>query len=485
MNGNWKKTYQPIEINNLNLDLSNPRTKTGSKQKLDDVVEELLDENIVDLVESIAIKGYAAVSVSMVVCENGKNVVIDGNRRLLAVKILNEPDKFKRFVPSVISNSDFERIKQLSKIKKEEILNLTAVVYPSRKDAEEEMSILHLDGEAVKKWKPLRQYRYFQDRLLKQKSTLFDLSESLGIKSERIKKGLTTIQLFNYAKDNIDLGNLNERVYNDKDFRTDKFQKTVINEEGERFLGYVFHQEKCILVINNEETFQKKLKKVLLEIYKDDSIFFASAQYPTVNRSKFFKTLDPSFLNSQEYSYEQKKLQGGLQSGQSSFLEPPLSIVQKTERSDRKPFGLFTSSVVPFKLKNSSLRLLYDELKNIDVKSFPNATHDLLRTFLECSLAEYLEQIGEYTNVKKSDQHRPKLSEMLTHVISSKIIKNEDVLDNLKDIKTNWNESYSLERMNKINHNKDYASNESDVRTAWSKLESFFKVILNPKIIKK
>ncbi len=74
---------------------------------------------------------------------------------------------------------------------------------------------------------------------------------------------------------------------------------------------------------------------------------------------------------------------------------------------------------------------------------------------------------------------------MITHFIDKEIIDDVHIIDNLKDIKSNWDKSYSLERMNKVNHNKDYASSESDVRVTWSKLESFFKIILGTKHKKK
>jgi len=473
METSWKNTYQQIEVEKLDLDLNNPRTNTGGHQKIYEVIKELLDENIIELIESISLKGYAAVSVAMVIKENNKNVVIDGNRRLLAVKVLNNPNIIKKFVPINISNFDFEKIKQLSNSKKEEVRDLTAIIYPSRKDAEHEMSILHLDGEAVKKWKPLRQYRYFQNRAVKEKDTLFDLSESLGINIDRIRKGLITIQLYNFAKEKINLGKLHEKVFNDKDFKTDKFQKTVVNEEGERFLGYSFDQEKCTLIIENTIKFTEHLKKVLLELYNEKSPYFLSAQYPTKNRAEFFKTIEPQFLTVKE----NKKTK--------QVLNDKNDEKEAQERSDQKPKGLFRASNVPYKLKSSTLRILYDELKDIEVKRFSNATHDLLRSFLECSLAEYLTQIEEYKKVQKSNEHNPKLGEMLTHVINKNIIDDQDIIDILKDIKADWDKPYSIERMNKVNHNKNYASSESDVRVTWGKLEPFFKIILNPKKKKK
>lgn len=112
---------------------------------------------------------------------------------------------------------------------------------------------------------------------------------------------------------------------------------------------------------------------------------------------------------------------------------------------------------------------------------FPNAAHDLLRSFLECSLVEYLSASGEYAKIKKSQDHTPKLSELLAHVINNRLVDDDHVIDNLNQIKSNWDKAYSLQRMNHVNHNKNYSSSPSDVRATWGMLEDLFRVILVPK----
>ncbi|MFA5770849.1 MAG: hypothetical protein WC894_05150, partial [Patescibacteria group bacterium] len=121
------------------------------------------------------------------------------------------------------------------------------------------------------------------------------------------------------------------------------------------------------------------------------------------------------------------------------------------------------------------------ELKDISVYNFPNATHDLLRSFLECSLIEFLSEIDVLNKIKKNEKHKPTLGEMLAYIINNKVIADQDVLENLNSIKQDWDKPYSLQRMNMVNHNKNYASVESDVRITWEKIEPLFRMILNPK----
>jgi|GEM_PF-1681469 len=485
----WKKNHVQIHIDNLNLDLKNPRTDTGQKNITESqVIKELLGENVLDLSKDIAENGYLAVSTLMVIKEEGKKIVIDGNRRLLATKVLHDPNIIKNHV----SSGRFRNIEKISKTKIEDVSTLTAIVYPKRKNAEHEMAILHLTGIAIQQWKPLRQYRYFQKRLNDDDLSIEGLSDLIKIPKNTIKKGIKTYQLHEIAKRILpEIKNIeNESIYDDRNFKTDKFQRAVLNEEGERFLGYSFSDEKQKISIENEDIFKDRLEKVLVELYNPDSKFFASAQFPVESRILFFKTIQPNFLGTKAYKESIKQLKDTEDFGQKQLFEidenkkHDLGQADDTillERSDKKPTGLFIASNVPYKLKNSSIGRLHNELKNISVENFPNATHDLLRSFLECSLAEYLTQIGEYPKIKKNDAHNPRLGEMLNHVIKNRIIDDQHILDNLVNIKSDWSEPYSLERMNKVNHNKDYASSESDVRVTWCKLESFFKIILNPK----
>jgi hypothetical protein len=492
MANNWKKDYQQINIDSLELDLKNPRTDTGNKLNYDQLIDELLDENIVELAESISAKGYAAAVILMVVQEDGKNIVIDGNRRTLTVKALHNPDILKKFVPSSLEETDFKKLIELSKTKKEDVSSLTAVIYPSREIAEKEMSILHLDGEVVQRWKPLRQYRYFQKQLTSKKISPVELSESLGINLDRIKKGLITIQLYSLAKDKIDLGTeLNSKVFNDKNFKTDKFQKTVVNEEGERFLGYSFSDTDNKIIISDSELFFERMKQTLLELYDLTSPYFASAQYPTQNRLDFFKKIEPEFMGSKEYKSSAKEAQSQQNNGQSELF-PSLNKKSDNgaedtaqERSKRKPTGLFFPSDVPYKLDNRSLQKVYNELRDISVVDFPNAAHDLLRSFLECSLVAFLKKIEKYEDALKVEKKNPKnltLENMLDYVAKDKI----SPIVNLSVRKIAWqlisdnNKEYSVERMNMVNHNEDWFSEESDIRIAWEKMEPLFKIILNP-----
>jgi len=129
------------------------------------------------------------------------------------------------------------------------------------------------------------------------------------------------------------------------------------------------------------------------------------------------------------------------------------------------------------------LRIVYNELRDINVGDFPNATHDLIRSFLECALLYYLKETNEYKLVSQHEKHIPTLSDMLKFVASEqcKSIDDDNIIQIVNQIKSSYGSPYSLERMNMVNHNENWTSTEKDVRSAWGKVEGLIKTLLNPK----
>ena len=106
----------------------------------------------------------------------------------------------------------------------------------------------------------------------------------------------------------------------------------------------------------------------------------------------------------------------------------------------------------------------------------------MLRSFLECAVVIFLKEKKEYLKIKKGSKHNPKLSEMLTYLCSSDCtsLTDTNIKQVIKQIKSEYAESFSLERMNMIQHNENWISSEKDVKAAWAKIESLIKILLNP-----
>ncbi len=227
-----------------------------------------------------------------------------------------------------------------------------------------------------------------------------------------------------------------------------------------------------ILIDRNE--FIKGFKKIIVDIATGD---IDSRKYNTIEERK-------KYLDNLDKAYRPDTTKQGKATSK-DFHEKKLSrksAPKPLQKGKPKPKGLFFASDIPFRISSNSLRTIYDELRKIDVSNFPNATHDLLRTFLECSLVFFLKETGDYEKIKKNSKHIPKLSEMLAYITNKDCdaISDEHIIEVVKQIKSKWQDSYSLAHLNMVNHNENWISTEQDVRAAWSRLEKFFKILLNP-----
>lgn len=87
-------TYQPdIHINDILLDHENARIRAGSDQN--DCIGRILrkESQLIVLMEDIAKNGLSTMPILVSLDENGKWVVKDGNRRITALKLLNDPER--------------------------------------------------------------------------------------------------------------------------------------------------------------------------------------------------------------------------------------------------------------------------------------------------------------------------------------------------------------------------------------------------------
>jgi hypothetical protein len=83
-----------LKIDSLDLDLQNPRITLASDQR--DAMQKILNDQkvrLINLAESIAAKGLNPMDRFLVLRSErqGKFIVVEGNRRALAIKLIKKP----------------------------------------------------------------------------------------------------------------------------------------------------------------------------------------------------------------------------------------------------------------------------------------------------------------------------------------------------------------------------------------------------------
>ncbi|HFZ1112781.1 TPA: ParB N-terminal domain-containing protein [Citrobacter koseri] len=189
-----------IETSKLEFDPENPRfyrlnDRAGSDTA---VIEEMLDdESVQDLMLSIGEQGYFPGEPLLVVKKGKKFVVVEGNRRLAAVKLLNgdlvAPKKKEKSV-QIILDEALQKPQQLP-----------CLVYDNREDVLRYIGYRHITG--VKEWDSLSKAKYLKelsDTFYQgvDKDTLFkSLAKEIGSKPYYVGLLLTSLHLYEVAAD--------------------------------------------------------------------------------------------------------------------------------------------------------------------------------------------------------------------------------------------------------------------------------------------
>lgn len=142
-------------IKRLHLDLRNPRLGRPSVDTEADAMDRLLKEfgpKIIGLARSIAEYGLNPTESWAIVHEDGKYVVLEGNRRLVACRLLDNPRK----APDPQTAATFERIRQ-GVHTASSYLNPSCVEFEHRADARYWIHLKHHgagSGEGTAAWGP-------------------------------------------------------------------------------------------------------------------------------------------------------------------------------------------------------------------------------------------------------------------------------------------------------------------------------------------
>lgn len=190
-----------INLDNLKFDAKNPRLPVRLQGITDEnkVIDYMVKYgNIIELMLSIAETGYSDAEPLLVVKEtDGTYTVVEGNRRLAALKLLSKPELTKvrtQSIKNVISDA------------KNIPTEIPCILYTNREDVLDYLGYRHITG--VKDWGALEKARYL-DQLyqIHIKDTAQDkiyqkLAKMIGSRSDYVYKLHTALKLYDKANNN-------------------------------------------------------------------------------------------------------------------------------------------------------------------------------------------------------------------------------------------------------------------------------------------
>lgn len=481
---NWKE--KEYVVTTLFLDTLNPRLPDVDKKlSQKELIEELIKhEDVYEIAKSIAENGYYPVERLICVKNNNKKIIVEGNRRLAALKLLISPEsapekeqKKYRKLSTLISTSQIKKVK--------------VAVAPNRTSANHYIQNKHT-SPTIRPWKPIQQAKFYKN-MVDSGLTLSVISKEYAISLNEIKESFQLLDMYNVACDTELPENIKSVVLNSRKFPASTLQRVFQNKKIRDFLGIDFDNNKKLIGKVKKEEFRKGYAKIIKDIVVGGKNGIDSRK---LNQNK---DVDAYLKSISEYK-PNLKLRGkfyinDLVKGEKKPKIVGVGINKKSERVTKR-----RSSLIPARFKcdvdNEKIRGIFTELNKLKIVDYANSVSILLRVILEMSLAHYLDQTGQIdimiakmkikTKGKMSRDYYPTLGQMLKFILNDEncFNVNPQAKKLIEKLMSTTDSLYSKNFLDNFVHNKFLIPSESQLRAFWEQLEPIFKVTLVEPVIK-
>ena len=444
---------QKIKIIDLFLDSRNVRLDLSDELSQDALISDLFsNEDAMQVLTSIATNGFFPDEVPVVVKENNKVVVLEGNRRVAALKALLRPE----IIPSKES-----AIKHILKRSVSIPKDLEIVMAPDRNSAMIFLATKHTQNTR-RRWRPLRQ-AYFYKAQLDTGKTVQSLRDDYP--TVDIGKFLRYINIHKIAKSiTYDTKHIAKKVFNERTFPISTLERLYDDKQFRDFFGFEFDGNGEVQIKTDKDEFEKRFKQVVQDL---------------VEKIEDSRTLNDDGAKKR---YLNRLSQYGLTKATPSTSKITTSkdfkekVIIPTKEIRKK----LAPSDIKFSLQSPGVKRMLIELQTIDYHEFPIAAHDLLRSFLECALKEYFSHYGKTITHNGPYVYLDNvLSEFKAEMDSKKIPELSQVT--LKIMNKKSMQPYTALALNATNHNPSIFTTEKEVIEAWDTMEKLLRYILDPK----
>jgi len=395
-----------FSLKSLYLDLSNPRLNYADVILTQPGIIGFLVENeaVYELAKEISEKGFF-VGESPIICEEkNKKVVLEGNRRTAALKILQNPDKY-------LTKKKAATLKENIRVNKIDIdKKIRCFIAPNRFAANPIIYNRH-KGDSLKKWKTGNQYAFIAEMVYRDGLSLKDISDSLGLSTKEAIEPLKALNVFVEGKKILEKEGISLTA---KEFEFTNLERFFKYEDGRKFLGIDFDDETGDLLINiPREEFEKRCGFIFKEIISTTAFSrkFGNKQQmdnyiSEINKkTEFDFTVEITNKKTRSVSTDNREKNETLKN------EVP---VEKPKRTSNLGNLYYIEPTETLDFQDEKIDTLFFELRTL-FKSKAYSFAILLRTYLEQILYLYLtkkkliDNLGDKGKVKKEENNLKKI----------------------------------------------------------------------------
>ncbi|MFV8257158.1 hypothetical protein ACNQKP_05115 [Bdellovibrio bacteriovorus] len=443
----WNR--QDLQLSSLELNTQNPRFEMAGDQR--EAIRTMLNEQsdkIINLAEDIIKFGLnpsESTIVSPVVTAKGIFVVLEGNRRITALKLLDNPE-FASFDKTLL-----KKFKELSGEYKK-IKSVSCIVFDDPDDANKWIKLKHTgenDGVGTVRWNTQQQARF-------EESVGGNTAEALQV-IDFLKKSSYVSPDVKSKLGKVPATNL-ERIIKDRNMQS--------------ILGIAIEDGKVITDFEESEVV-KGLTKVVNDLVSKS--IKVKDIYTKKDREKYIETFGKSDLPSKGKKAPSKW---------EVVASPKNSAPNATARINPKksnPLSTSRSSLIPkdciLKISEKRINKVYQELKSIDCDEYVNAAAVLLRVFVELSVDTYIER-KKLPKLNSDSKLQMKINGVADHLEQNGIIHKQE-LKGIRASSGNIHHMLSANTFNAYVHNKSFNPVSTELKINWDNIQLFIEAIWN------
>lgn len=451
--------------NDLLLDTQNdrlPDDTTNRSQR--DVMHELIqEEDGYELARDIAKNGWVPLELLIGIEEGTTYRILEGNRRLSALKGLLDPTLVPKSFEPRFSKLGSQNVPAEVKI----------LVAPNRRSADRLILRKHT-REQVRRWTPLMQARFYR-RLVHAGEPIEDVAAEYGVTIGELRSFLRMDTLYKIAK-GLDLeGAAREVVHNPRKFNASALERLLDTKNAQNFFHLTFDDHGGFATKTSPAGFRKAYSRVISDIAT------GTVDTRTLNRAEqvdeYLQTISEVRPNKTNTSSTSDSLLRG-----AAASAAPVKPKPKPARS---------RSVIPSDLKcqidQERARDIFDELKRTArrLDNFLNAHAVLLRVFLEFCVYNYTTKAGLYeplrVRLKKGPDHGPTLTQMLNELLSTAHAAKLQPLTRklISRLCSDKDHFIHMDRLDGLVHNPSQWPSEREIKQIWKELAPLLRIVMS------
>lgn len=470
-----------IRAGSLILDPKN--TRIPADRRSEDqrhLIEYLIEhEDVRGLAASIAKLGLFPNERLVVVQVGRRYIVLEGNRRVAAIKLLLNPE----LAPNETTIRYFRRLSEKTDLGA--LGKLDAAVVSSRIAAAPIIAALHT-GQAKKRWSSLQQARFYRE-LVDEGQSPAEVADELGVPLGQVNSYLRSEKLHRIALTLEYPAEMRAKI-EDAKFPLTTLERFLESKQGRRLLGIELDDDQGFRGVVHPERFKAVLSRVAEDIATQPGLT------RKVNSEDGFK----DYIREVEPKLPKTRQRGqftsnDLLNGESAAVAPEEEEKQKKPKRSQKPSSSVVPRGFPCTTKHERVRQIFGELKSISITDQRNSTGVMLRVLIDIALWTFFKDQGKVDDViahyddngrkrKYNQNWTPSLRELISYAVDHQLFP-EMTPDGYKAVRSlaSKDASYiiTIDGFNEFTHNPSVTPTEGDLRALWQRAEPMLKVILN------